>query len=386
MNFDFEHFKQLTSDWTLGTPQLSKPEQGKGAAKLQKGRRPKSIGATTAERRRFSRRVWTAEKRRILRGGAPRRHLARQGRVFWIKVKAPGMIDVFNAQNRVATVNFFADLRANSRRAGVGIIVDLSDVRSIRPTGAVMLLAELDRLFRGQSAGTIRMFAPDDPIVDAVMCQIGIYESARPLAEAERDDVRHWRSASGVASEGEKGGSILEAYEGRLADNLTSDLYAGIVEAMTNTVHHAYAGPQGKDLKRFIGRRWWMLSQERDGELTVAICDLGIGIPRSLPRSSTFSSGAVRKIWRTLGLDNSDASAIRVAVELGRTSTGQKGRGRGLSEIVEAANLSEDGRVLISSNKGVFVSVEGKSYAHNHSHSIRGTLIHWTVRIADREP
>jgi hypothetical protein len=192
-------------------------------------------------------------------------------------------------------------------------------------------------------------------------------------------------SASGVATEGEKGGSILEAYQGRLAENLTSDLYAGIVEAMTNTIHHAYAGQIGKELGRFIGRRWWALSQERDGELTVAICDLGIGIPRSLPRSASFSNSTVRAVWKALGLDSSDASAIKVALELGRTSTGQRGRGRGLSEIVEAADLSDGGRVLISSNKGVFVSVDGDSYARNHSHSIHGTLIHWTVRISDRE-
>ena len=250
-----------------------------------------------------------------------------------------------------------------------------------------MLLAERDRLFAGQSETTIRIRRAIDPIVHAVMCQIGIYQWEHdPLPEADREDVRHWMSANGVATEGEKGGSMLEAYEGRLAENLTSDLYAGIVEAMTNTVHHAYAGHKGKELRRFIGRHWWALSQERDGELTVAICDLGIGIPRSLPRSATFTSSAVRSVWKTLGLDRSDASAIKVALELGRTSTGQKGRGRGLSEIVEAADLSEGGRVLISSNKGVFVSTGGKSYAHNHSHAILGTLIHWSVRISAREP
>jgi len=217
------------------------------------------------------------------------------------------------------------------------------------------------------------------------MCQIGVYTQEHEMPEASRDDVRHWRSATGVASEGEKGGSILQAYEGRIADKLTSDLYNGIVEAMTNTVHHAYQGQHGEELKKFIGRRWWALSQERDGELTVAICDLGIGIPASLPRSATFESATVRALWTKLGLDRSDASAIKVAIELGRTSTGQVGRGRGLSEIVDAANLSEEGRVLISSNKGVFVSTDGTSYANNHSHSIRGTLIHWAVRIAGDE-
>lgn len=345
-----------------------------------------SAGSLSAVRRRFARKVWSSEKRRIVRGGRPRSHLSRQGKLFWIRVVAPNEIDVFNFDMRAATAEFFSNIRMHSRRKDVGIIVDLSGVTSIRPTGAVMLLAELDRLFSGQPESSIRLYRPQDAIIHAVMCQVGIYQwDETPLPEADRDDVRHWRSASGVASEGEKGGSILEAYEGRLADNLTSDLYAGIVEAMTNTVHHAYSGAKGKELRRFIGRRWWALSQERDGELTVAICDLGIGIPRSLPRSTTFSNATVRTVWKALGLDRSDASAIKVALQLGRTSTGQAGRGRGLSEIVEAADLSEDGRVLISSNKGVYASVGGKTNAYNHTHSINGTLIHWTVRITERE-
>lgn len=291
-------------------------------------------------------------------------------------------LDIFNAKVRGPTVRFFEGLRTNSRRFGVGLKIDLRAVRIIKPTGAVMLMAEVDRVSHGQSAATYQLFRPADPVVHAVMCQIGVFSTKADIPEAKRDDVRHWRSATGVLSEGEKGGSMLQAYKGRLADNLTSDLYAGIVEAMTNTVHHAYPDGEGEKLRKFIGKRWWALSQERDNELTVAICDLGIGIPRSLPKSATFKSATVRAIWTKLGLDKSDASAIEVALELGRTSTGQAGRGRGLSEIVEAANLSEGGRVLISSNKGVFVSTGGKAKGHNHSHSIRGTLIHWTVGIS----
>jgi hypothetical protein len=248
-----------------------------------------------------------------------------------------------------------------------------------------MLLAEMSRMAFGQPASTYRILHAKDPVVHAVMCQVGVYDASSPVPEKDREDVRHWNSATGVLSEGEKGGSILQAYEGRMADKLTGDLYAGIVEAMTNTVHHAYRSPAGEKLKKFIGRRWWALSQERNGELTVTICDLGIGIPRSLPRSSTFENAAVRAVWIALGLDRSDASAIKVAIELGRTRTGQAGRGRGLSEIVDAANLSKDGRVLISSNKGVFVSTDSAVKAHNHSHSIRGTLIHWVVRLSKEE-
>lgn len=343
-------------------------------------------GRETAIKRRARRKIWSREQRRIRAGGKPKPSLRRVGKLVWMRVKAPSYLCVGNLTYRTATVQFLGDLRAQTRREGVGLIIDLSGVTTIRPTGAVMLLAEIERAVAGQDSASLQIIRSNDAVIDAVMCHLGIYITDEgPTPEAEREDVRHWRVASGVASEGEKGGSLFGDYEGRLADGLTGDLYNGIVEAMTNTVHHAYAGVAGEELRKYVGKRWWALSQERDGELTIAICDLGIGIPRSLPRSATFSSELVRAAWKRLGLDKSDANAIKVAIELGRTSTGQDGRGRGLSEIVEAANLSEEGSVLISSNRGTFVLFEGKRYARDHSHSIRGTLIHWTVRISETD-
>lgn len=347
-------------------------------------RKRKLAGQWRAIRRRWRRKIWSREQRRIERGGKPKPHLGRPGSLYWVIVKAPAVLDAFKPASRHATIEFLTDLRSQTRREGVGVTIDLSEVVEIRPTGALLVLAEMDRASAGQPANSIRIIRCRNRIVDAVMCHIGIYSTfENPSPEADRDDVKHWRMASGVASEGAKGGAMLEGYEGRLADGLTGDLYAGITEAMTNTVHHAYESNTGQGLRRFIGKRWWALSQEFGGRLTVAVCDLGIGIPRSLPRSSTFSQPLVRSVWRGLGLDNSDASAIKVALELGRTSTGREGRGRGLSEIVEAANLSAEGGVIILSNRGVFVDGFGKSYATDDTHSIRGTLVVWSVRIAN---
>ncbi len=311
--------------------------------------------------------------------------MLRLGKLIHLRVIAPSHLDAFDFQYRSATMEFLESLRSKTLIKGIGVTVDLSRVEQIRPSAALLLLAEIDRtLNRAIHTAALRVARPADPVIDAVMNQIGIYRgNTDPSPESQRDDVRHWRAATGVLSEGQKSGSILEFYDGRLAEGITKGLYDGLVEAMTNTVHHAYAGQVGEELKRHIGKRWWMLSQERDGLLTVAICDLGIGIPRSLPRSETFSNAAVKALWRILGLDNSDGSAIKVAVELGRTRTGEPGRGKGLSEIVRAVNLSTSGRVYICSNRGVYASADGKDSFYNHSHSVRGTLIHWTVPVSD---
>jgi len=251
-----------------------------------------------------------------------------------------------------------------------------------------MIRAEIDRAIAGtRVAKPFLCVRPDDDRMDEVFAQIGLYDSIDEPCEvnSDRDDVKHWRLATGVLSEGEQGGSMLESYKGRLADRLERGLYEGIVEAMTNTVHHAYEGSHGNRLRHMIGKRWWLLSQERDGLLTVAICDLGIGIAESLPRSGTFTVDAVRQFLKGNGLSSNDANAIRAAVELGNTRTKIAGRGRGLHDIVEAANLSAGGSVMIGSNRGVFTVADGKSYARNFDDSVRGTIIWWVVRIADNE-
>lgn len=340
-------------------------------------------GAVSAQRRRVRRCVLSRERLRVKRGGKLGRLLGLRGKLVMMVVTAPNNFSLENHDVRQATLSALQALRGYSRKKGIGVILDFTFVERITAAGAVLLMAEIDRALAGLTV--IQARRSRHHIVDQVLQQIGVYEKLGIQCETPPgdDSVIHWRQASGVLSDGQKGGGLLENYEGRLADGIRKGLYAGIIEAMTNTLHHAYDGQIGEQLKHQIGKRWWMLSQEKDGNLSVAICDLGIGIPRSLPRSKSFSFSDVKALWRNLRLDGSDASAIQVALKLGTTRTRLKGRGKGLADIVEAVDLSESGGVFISSNKGVFTSHNGKVRAHNHTHSIRGTLIYWVVPIGE---
>ena len=350
----------------------------------------KASGLRSAIAKRARRKILEREKRRVIRHGAiPRPHLARPGRTTYVRVVAPEELDLFGRKDfRSGAVAFLSRIRKLSRRPNSGVHIDLSQVTAMWAPTAVMIRAEIDRAVAGSRVE--RPFIctrPRNARMDEVFAQIGLYESIDLVCEldSDRDDVKHWRFATGVLSEGRKGGSLLEEYSGRLADRLQRGLYDGIVEAMTNTVQHAYLGHDGKRLRHMIGKRWWLLSQERDGLLTVTIGDLGIGISESLPRSKTFTVEAVRQFLKGNGLSNNDANAIRAAVELGSTRTKILTRGRGLHDIVEAANLSDGGRVMIGSNRGVFTVADGKGNARNYDESVRGTVIWWVVRIADNE-
>lgn len=347
-----------------------------------------SIGYISARQRRFERNLWSKERARVKRGGKANPKRNRTGKLIFVRVAAPERLNVGGSVARRETTSFLSKVRQFSGKPGVGIHLDFSNTIQMFASGAVLLIAELDRTFgMGTKRNQIRISPPVDSVVDEVFQQIGVYErlNISRTAKPQSENVIHWRSATGVLSEGDKGNSLIEGHEGELADGISKGLYSGIVEAMTNTIHHAYIGAEGEKLKYGIGQRWWMLSQERDGVLNVAICDLGIGISKSLPRSKTYSFDSVKKLWDSLRLDNSDKSAILVAIELGKSRTGHSGRGRGLSEIVEAVNLSVDGRVYISSNKGAVSFSKKSNSAFNHSHSIRGTLIHWQVPVVEKK-
>lgn len=312
----------------------------------------------------------------------------RTGRTINIRCVCPESLGVFREAERHGTVSFLQSIRKASRRDGISLLIDFHRVQHIHPSGAILLTAEIHRALHDPTRKRVVYGnRAQNSLADQVLKQIGIYELLAVECSIEPDDetVRHWRAASGNLSEGEKGGSLIEKYDGRLADGIARGIYDGIVEAMTNTLHHAYIGKLGKELCYGLGRRWWMLSQEKDQALTVAICDLGIGIPRSLPLGQTFSRDIVRHLWSKLKLDRNDGNAIKVALELGRTRTNQKGRGKGLSEIIDAVNLSDDGMVLISSNRGIFTSSAEGGYTHTDSHSIQGTLILWRVPVAAKD-
>lgn len=343
-----------------------------------------SRGSRTALTKRVRRELWSAEKARIRRGGRRRLRARFQGKIITKRLRAPASLGMANAGERDQLFKFLHEMRLWSERPGVRLIIDFSGARSVNSAGGVFLIAELDRALQSGGA-VIQGTRSKTPLVEEVFQQIGIYQKLGLKCDVapSSDSVIHWRVASGTLAEGSAGGSILEEYEGILTEGLTRGLYDGVVEAMTNTVHHAYPDTNEGRLRRHkIGRRWWMLSQEKDGTLTVAICDLGVGIPKSLPRSRTYSSETLREFWRNTGLDRSDGSAISVAVQLGRSRTGEKQRGHGLADILEAVKLSPGGRVLITSNRGILTSREGKDSVHNHSRSANGTLVHWSIPVS----
>jgi hypothetical protein len=265
-----------------------------------------------------------------------------------------------------------------------GAIVDFTLTETIYPAGGLLVHAELDRISRlVKDRRRLRCKPAQNVVTDQVLKKVGIYKSLDHNSDTPTIDqsVVHWRNATGLRAQGEECWSVVQNSEGDLSDALKGSLYKGITEALTNAVHHAYQANRKDGTKIQGDKRWWMFSQQREGFLTIVFCDLGIGIPNSLPLKNNSN---LNKLLITFKGDKSDVQSIRVATELGKTQTLESHRGLGLSEILDAARKEEQGGCMIYSNKGQYGFASDKRVIENqYSDSIYGTLIEWRVPLTE---
>ena len=255
----------------------------------------------------------------------------------------------------------------------------------------LLLTAELDRIKRILNEDLyVKISWSSDPIVNQVLEQVGVVELCSQQADAPKESsfdesVRHWRYATGLKMS-DVAGRALDRFEGRITDKLQSGLWKGVSEALVNSVEHAYLAPREPGQTQVDETRWWMFSQERDGELTVVVCDLGIGIPRSLP--IRWGMEQLQDLLTRFGIHKPDLAAVRGALVLGETRTGRDNRGRGLPQIWwELRELGASG-ILILSNKAYLLwdGRKEREISYEFDQSIGGTIIAWTIPISEKQP
>lgn len=282
-------------------------------------------------------------------------------------------------------MEFLSDLRkAFSRDDVQSIIMDFTSTTSFISSATLLFYAELSRLIEmTDNRISIRCKPPTNERASQVLHQIGIYRicgQAIRRKPAFYDDVVHWRVARGHIVDNTICAPVIEEFEGQLALPLVNGLFRGLGEAMTNAKHHAYIDIREDGLNYTPPRNdWWMFSQSRQGYLSVVFCDLGIGIPNTLP----LKKPTLFKRIFALGRAGSDGACIEDAIEDSRTRTLRPERGKGLGNIVDVVSGLKGGVVMVLSNRGFYFSKHGaapKTYDLNDS--ILGTLIFWRVPLA----
>ena len=323
---------------------------------------------------RLARKQWS----RINKERLARLKLVRPREIFAI-LKAPDIFTITAEDKRRKLLHFLGKLREAIVLHKKAVRIDFSATQKMVTDGTLLFYAELSRLKRLGVGAKIRCIPPRNNRVAQVLKQVGIFDLVghKRKIETTLSDVVHWRSAHGHEVVGEKFDEVLGHYDGQITEALSKNLYLGFTEAMTNCHHHAYIGtrPDGLNIAHEL-KEWWMFSQEKDDWLTVVFCDLGIGIPGTLP----IKKPALWQRIQTFG-SHLDAHAIQEAIGESRTRTGLHHRGKGLKQLVDVITQISKGEVSIFSNRGCFNLKSGSESIHQYKDNIHGTLINWRVPI-----
>jgi len=278
-------------------------------------------------------------------------------------------------------------LRQAVEYSKITVRLRLEDCKRIRPTALLLLLAEVHRakVLRGGKALTGTY--PKDPTLLKRMCDMGFFEllSIKSPIQSERTfPMEYIKFRSGTKLESESTMQLRESLLGnKIAMNIMArrQLQRGVIEAMLNALQHAYPTTARK-----LGEahnRWWLCGHYHrpSKRLSIMFCDLGVGIPKTLPRR--YPLEMIRGALSLLpGVRPDDGAMIYAAMAIGRTRTRQDHRGKGLNDLRQFIDQAGAGEMLIYSKRGRYSYTSGGNESHaTHDTALGGTLIRWTVPI-----
>lgn len=345
-----------------------------------------------AQRQRNVRLRWRQRKLFMKRRGLKRRVKRVGSRVnLQKKLKAPKVLTLLDGSQNGSVIKFIRQIYSIVLENKSQVLLDFTETDKVTSDAMVLIWAELHRVLHfADIYRPIAILQPESLKIQHVFKQIGLYELLKIEHETIpiEEDVIHWRAAKGLKADGSLVPGILGGVEGGLAEPLKRGLFAGITEAMTNVRHHAYEEARGDKFKHCTDTVWWMFSQYRDGNLSVVICDLGIGIPRSLPRKFENDKKSLALLAFHSTQRKYDEKAILQAMALGSSRTGHESRGYGFYRNIEPVIAKAgSGSLTVMSNSGVYcMQLDAKAGVTKRSYtlpqSILGTIICWQIPVA----
>lgn len=318
----------------------------------------------------------------------------------WTKNARPGYISFdppkhFSLfENYEETLAFLLDLRILTTEVGQlsgprrpSIFANFPIIENIDAASGLVLAAEVDRWTRLADRRRMRSFDDEwHPQIREFFHSAGLFEllKVEPKTTSHYTDdgpLKALKYQTGIVAEGETADAMRNELERLCGESIGSrtHVYDAISEAMTNVVHHAYP----VDFKFWPNvpiKRWWLGGswQVDKGTVTVQMYDQGVGIPKTLPKSRHWAE-VLPILWR-LDSESTDAGMIEAAMDYGRTSTGESGRGKGLAQMVDWIVDSGSGSLKILSGKGKVTMLPAKKpIKETLSAEFPGTLVEWEV-------
>lgn len=299
---------------------------------------------------------------------------------------APVSINYYKESEFELMNKFLINLR-DCVMKGHRVFIDFSTTKKISAAAMLSFLAEVDVLTKKSKHGynAINFSHPKEKKIESILSQVGFYDLLRKSKrETESyDDVTFWKYTSGSCSEPLLAKDMMIEIKKELEQKSSKKLYRGFTEAMSNSVEHAYLDDDSHSEEDETAK-WWTFAGIYEKHLTVVICDKGVGIPATLPKTQGVS--VLKKVFEILGvslINVKDSVYIKASTTLRETRTGEQNRGKGLNDIKSVIDSIGDGFMGIFSDKGRYI-YKGKTGKINevlfdYKTSVNGTIIEWNI-------
>ena len=214
-----------------------------------------------------------------------------------VSIDAPARIDVINQKLKDQTCSFLQQIIDTVVNQGQPVRLRFSSTTFISPSGALMLYACMDKAIKlSGRLSAITMNYPENKFVEAVLqltCVNSLLNAASRLKESQLNKLSSGRQllelkpvVSDTTVNGQAAGQLLQHFQSFTNKGERSNIYGGIMEAVTNCAQHAYLQDETDVDFTPMGKRWWMLiAKDPKHQIHILVCDLGIGIPVSFPRN-----------------------------------------------------------------------------------------------------
>lgn len=316
-----------------------------------------------------------------------RRHKDRNDAPNYEAITLPSDLSLVNKFEETASIT--RNIRRLVLKEKKPVVLDFSDVKTLKPAAMLLLLAEIHRCRLMYGPSHITGTYPEVPRIERMLNCTGFFSllGVAPRKETKRAKYP-MEYVDFVSNTHEVKGTVKDFREKLLGTSIImtpqakNKLYRVLTEAMLNVSYHAYPLSAAKTNPQ--RGRWWLAGHvnRRSKELMIMFCDLGVGIPRTLPK--LYNMEVIRGLLSLLpGINPNDGQMIQAAMQLGRSSARQTNRGKGLNDLRSFVDNAGAGELHIFSGHGHYIYKPGHGeLVHNYGTGIAGTLIKWTVPMS----
>lgn len=306
--------------------------------------------------------------------------------MFDVKLVAPVNFCVYRREYRKDTSKYLSAINRIAYMQKGNVVIDLSKVEYLSAAAALLLFAIVNRAqlcaFQQKRRQTIQPIFPkkkDNPEGHRYIVSSGLSKAlvsgTFDKLEGLTKEINLFQSSTN-AHEHSSFTSVFLARQAKFTQEQHFLLTSAISEAMLNVSHHAYNSPGfSKDVELMGGDRWWQCAWFNPGKDKVVfiLCDLGMGITRSITRSYTLPNESPEEI-----------SAVMGAMTQGVTCTGDNGRGNGSEDIKrpigEGCDLEKETLLILTGHtQYYYTSTKPDPICTYVDDELQGTLIEWSL-------